>query len=96
MQKWEYYTEFVWADDGKKDWKDYEQYHRPGWKPLQYSAETLVPQLNMRGEEGWELVHTQPVAEVSEYGGVSFGTHHNESIVYFCAWKRPKQEADAE
>ncbi|MBC8254797.1 MAG: hypothetical protein H8E35_12340 [Ardenticatenia bacterium] len=93
MQQWEYQTEFVWADVEKKGW---EEYSKRGWifDPPKYSPYTLIPDLNFRGEGGSELVHMQPVADVGKKHDVLFtGTRPSWSNVYFCVWKRPKQEA---
>ena len=96
MQKWEYSTEFVRAHVDKTGWEKYRDDPSPDSKPPKYAPYTMIPELNERGEDGWELVHMQPVV-VGKRHDVGFpGNVNHWSHAYFCAWKRPKQEADAE
>ncbi len=96
MQQWEYRTEFVWANVENKGWGKYRQTNWPNYKPKKFAPETMIPQLNRTGDEGWELVTMQP-ALVGHNRDVGYSGYTNSwSNAYFCAWKRPKPEADAE
>jgi len=97
MQQWEYFTELVSANIKNKGWEEYRRDNVPDFKPGKCSPRTMIPHLNNVGEEGWELVHMQPIAGVGANDDVWFtGGSGSWSNAYFCAWKRPKQEADAE
>ncbi len=90
MEKWEYLTEFVWADIKTEGVKEFLQQRWPNWRnPPQFTPETMMPHLNTRGEKGWELVHMEPVAMVADDGKVYFtGDMGYLSRVYFCVFKR--------
>ncbi|GAF97880.1 unnamed protein product [marine sediment metagenome] len=96
MQQWEYMTELVSAHIKNKGWEEYRQTNWPNYKPHKFAPETMIPQLNKRGEGGWELVHMEPVVAGQNSDVCCFGTGTRWSNTYFCAWKRPKPEADAE
>ncbi len=91
MQKWEYITEFVWASAKDEEWEKYRQEIGISAAGVQkYSPITMIPELNFRGEGGWELVHMQPVV-VGKNHDIGFpGDVNHWSSIYFCAWKRPK------
>jgi hypothetical protein len=90
--QWEYFTTFLQAQanfemeflEKLRDWKEGIPPHAP---------EALIPRLNAYGDEGWELVHMQPVAIGNKadvlmqdsYSGSRFRTFN-----YFCVFKRPK------
>ncbi len=94
MQKWEYLSLFLHADTEKH----YESLGKrfPGQTLAPHSPRALVPELNLLGEEGWELVSIEPVA-ASEPGDLLI---HNAgsgpesgrawSYTYLCVFKRPK------
>ena len=90
MEKWEYLTEFVWADIKTEGVKEFLKQSWPNWKkPSRFTPETMIPQLNARGEQGWELVHMEPVQDVANDGMVLFfGSKCDHSNVYFCVFKR--------
>ena len=91
MQQWEYFTEFVYASVDAPGWEKYRRDNMPDFKPSKYSPRKMIPHLNNGGEDGWELVTMQPVADVGDKGDVRFpGQTGNWSNAYFCAWKRPK------
>ena len=95
MQQWEYLTEFIWASVDNEGWNEYKQAIWPNWKPKgRHTPLRMIPQLNSRGKEGWELVHMQPVGVdrdrdvfIAATGAVTTETW---SSAYFCVWKRPK------
>jgi hypothetical protein len=93
MQR-EYLTTFLAADARQeepfllqmKSWKS-------GIPP--YTPEALIPRLNALGDDGWEIVHMQPVkvgdnADVLVADGGSSTRMWASS--YFCVFKRPKAE----
>ena len=54
----------------------------------------MIPHLNMRGRDAWELVHMEPVVVGKNYDvcvtdGVGGATWSN---IYFCAFKRRIQK----
>ena len=95
MEQWEYLTEFHQAHVGNQGWEEYSKNARPGSQLPKYAPETMIPGLNRRGEDGWELVHMEPVAATGKNGDVGFGrgtpTMHIWSNTYFCVFKRRKQ-----
>ena len=86
QEKWEYMTEFVWADVNGQGVIEYMKKRWPSFKPDKYSPETMVLALNKRGEAGWELVSMQPVRACND-SKVSVGSEVATHI-YFCAFKR--------
>jgi len=90
-QKWEYWTGFIGANAEGAEIKKYLKEQWPNWNPSKYSPESMIPGLNKFGEEGWELVHMQPIAGVGKNMDVFFQTDIGSfSAWYFCVFKRPK------
>jgi hypothetical protein len=91
-EKWEYYTTFLYADAEKH--QDFLQQKWPDRKAPKFTPEAMIPELDELGEQGWELVHMEPVGGVGNKGDVSFlrgyGTMTVWSNTYFCVFKRPK------
>lgn len=92
MNKWEYQSEFLYANIENKWSKELLKVRWPSWKPKRYSPETMIPEWNQRGDAGWELIHMEPViiggnADVATPGGGGRSTYTN---VYFCVSKRQK------
>ena len=92
-QKWEYLSVFVEAEaepvmdylEEIKSWKNGVPRNTP---------ESMIPRLDSYGQDGWELVHMQPVivgknADVLA-GGDSSGMNTWTSS-YFCVFKRPEE-----
>ena len=51
----------------------------------------MMPELDKLGDQGWELVHMEPVAKVGSKGDVMVGGESsNWSNAYFCVLKRRK------
>lgn len=93
MEKWEYLTRFVQADIKNPGVKEFFQRYRPNWRnPPQYTPEAMMPELDELGNQGWELVHMQPVARTGKKGDVLFtgGGSSAWSSTYFCVFKRRK------
>jgi hypothetical protein len=89
--KWEYWTCFLSADAEKQT--DFLKQQFPDWDVPKYAPQAMIPGLDKFGDEGWELVHMEPVAvgdnlDVYEGGTGTMGVY---TAVYFCVFKRPKQ-----
>jgi hypothetical protein len=89
--QWEYLTIFVQADAKREE--DFLR-ERADWKAgiPKFTPEAMMPQLNALGEQGWELVHMQPVV-VGDNRDVLI--HDNSGTrgwtsQYFCVFKREK------
>jgi hypothetical protein len=88
-QRWQYRTVFLWADAERV--RDYLLGFMTDDIP-KYAPESLMPQLDALGNEGWELVHMQPVyvgknADVLVHFS---GVDRAWSNAYFCVFKRPR------
>lgn len=89
MEKWEYMTKFTYASISKHGAKEFIANNWPDWEPAQYAPQTMVPELNQWGADGWELVHMQPIAAVGTNEDVLFnGEYSRWSSAYFCVFKR--------
>ncbi|MEZ4671066.1 MAG: hypothetical protein R3E39_24440 [Anaerolineae bacterium] len=91
-QKWEYLSVFVEAES--EPVMDYLQEIKT-WKSgvPRNTPESMIPRLDAYGQEGWELVHMQPVVVgrnadvlVVDSGRGSAGW----TSTYFCVFKRPE------
>jgi len=92
MEKWEYWTGFLWANIESEGAREFIKKRWPDWKnPPKHAPQTMIPKLNNFGEEGWELVHMEPVALVGGSYDILFGGP-DWSNAYFCVFKRRKQE----
>lgn len=92
MEKWEYLTTFVEANARTKETKEFIKQRFDVKKPARYAPEAMIPELNKLGEEGWELLHMEPVAAVGGKGDVRFDNGY-WSNTYFCVFKRRKPGA---
>ena len=96
MEKWEYWTGFLWADIENEGAEELlkKMKIRKGLRDLPRCApQTMIPQLNNFGEAGWELVHMEPVRRIGQNYDVYFSSggglgETNWSNVYFCVFKR--------
>jgi hypothetical protein len=90
MQTWEYLTLYVEADAERemaylmesRSWKEGVPRNTP---------EAMIPQLNGLGQQGWELVHMQPVA-IGRNADVMIDDNSNTRTwtnTWFCVFKRP-------
>jgi hypothetical protein len=91
MEKWEYITRFFVARVDK-DTKTFIK-NRFGKKARTHSPESMIPELNKLGEEGWEVIHMEPVARVGGKEDVLFDADYRWSSTYFCVLKRRKPDA---
>lgn len=89
MEKWEYQTRFFEARAKGRDVKSFikEEFDK---RPKRYSPEAMIPELNELGEEGWEIIHMEPVARVGGKEDVLFDDGYRWSNTYFCVLKRRK------
>jgi hypothetical protein len=97
MEQWEYWTGFLWANIENKGARELIKQRWPDWNPPKFAPQTLIPDLNAFGEEGWELVHMEPVRVVGDNNDILFASGgevglRNWSHVYLCVFKRRKQE----
>ncbi len=92
MDKWEYLPTFIEANANKKEVKNFLREVIPGLrKPPRYMPEAMMPQLDELGEQGWELIHMQPVRAIGKKRDVLFESFGRRwSNVYFCVFKREK------
>jgi hypothetical protein len=86
MEQWEYLTIFLEASAKQKEVKDFIQ-NTFNKKAKANSPESMIPQLNEYGRQGWELVHMEPVPRVGGNEDVQFD-QFNWSNTYFCVFKR--------
>lgn len=96
MEKWEYWPLFLTANIENNGVQEYVQKRWPGWDPPKFTPYLLIPELDKLGEEGWELVHMEPIQRIGQnadvgfdFGGPAVSVTH-WSNVYFCVFKRRK------
>jgi hypothetical protein len=87
--QWEYHIEYINAYAHDSQTKDFLATYYPGTKFSKYAAEGTLPILNEVGEQGWELVHMQPVW-VHKDGSVT-SVPQDGTNTYFCVFKRLKR-----
>lgn len=88
LQRGQYKTLFVQADAERVR----EQLNPFATEELpKYAPQALMPELDALGNEGWELVHMQPVYVGSNADVLMHGMNERlRSNVYFCVFKRPR------
>lgn len=88
MEQWEYFTTYIEANvKGRKTRKELQK--RFGKRKIpRYMVESLLPELNKYGAEGWEIIHMEPVPGVGKRGDVLFARRWSNT--YFCVFKRRK------
>jgi hypothetical protein len=91
-EKWEYLTTFLEARVNKEK-RAFIRARFPRLKrPPRFTPESLIPELDRLGDEGWELIHMEPVARIGGKGDVLVqGPGFRWSNQYFCVFKRPKR-----
>jgi hypothetical protein len=86
-ERWEHFVELITADS-QYETPFVQQFYPQGRVPV-FAIQSILPRLNHLGEQGWELVHIQPVRTgnngdiMIEAGGAREWTN-----VYLCAFKR--------
>ncbi len=91
-EKWEYLTTFLEA----KTSKDTKTYIKNNFdkKAKKHSPESMIPELNKLGEDGWELVSMEPVAQVGGKEDILIsGEDRKWSHAFFCVFKRRKEDS---
>ena len=94
MEQWNYWTGFIWANAENKDVKEFLKECWPDYSWPKYAPQAMMPELNTLGEQGWELVHMEPVVVGKNHDvGFSYGGSGGTSWtnIYFCVFKRVKQ-----
>jgi hypothetical protein len=94
--RWEYLTEIIHADVNSAGSDEYfDKNWPPGQVPPKHTPASMIPTLDERGRDGWELVHMQPVPMVGKEDDIGFPPagllpQVQWSNAYFCVFKRPK------
>lgn len=88
-EQWEYLTRFVEAKANNKEVREFIKEEFDVKRPKRYAPESMIPELNKLGEEGWEMIHMEPLAKVGGKGNVRFDPYA-WSNTYFCVFKRRK------
>jgi hypothetical protein len=90
MEKWEYKTRILNSSIDDDGVKKYLLRTYPNSEIPKYSPETMEKLLNEEGQNGWELIHMQPVAGVGANGDVWWqgGAVPTYSNAYFCVFKK--------
>lgn len=88
VDKWEYWTCFLSAN--AQDRKDFFSKNFPEWKNVpKFAPQAMMPDLNILGENGWELMHMEPVSVGNNMDVMTHTTsgrdHKIWSNVYFYA-----------
>jgi hypothetical protein len=91
MEQWEYLSKFIRASAKSNEVKEFLMQMWPAWKnPPEYTPEAMIPELNTLGEQGWELMHIQPIEKVGDKGDIRIGDNGSWTNAYFCVFKRRK------
>ena len=99
MRKWKYATVILRANLDNNGVREYLQDRYGGVKNWpQCSVKALEFMLQKYGEKGWELMHIEPVQDVSKEGFIG-SAHGGPSVpvrtwsnAYFCVFKRPLEK----
>lgn len=88
MERWEYQTRFFVASTKEREIREFikEEFHK---KARRHSPEAMIPELNQLGDQGWEVIHMEPVARVGGKEDVMVADD-SWSATYFCVLKRRK------
>jgi hypothetical protein len=83
MESWEHLVVVLTVDlDSNPGAMEYLAGMYPGWIPPVYWPESLTPDLNAYGQEGWELLSLQPVG-LAEDGKVAPDASANNYLAVF-------------
>lgn len=96
--RWEYFTTVVEANAAKPEARSFLKARFPGRRRMpRFAPESLMLALDKFGQEGWELVHMEPVARVGGKGDILFpgSGAPRWSRAYFCVFKRPQADRAA-
>ncbi|GAB4575914.1 MAG: hypothetical protein Kow0077_29790 [Anaerolineae bacterium] len=81
LTRWEYWTGILYAENTRKTKDTVHQ--------ARYSPAHLIPELNALGDEGWELVHMEPIFAGENEDVLIHDNMRLWSSAYFCVFKRP-------
>lgn len=87
-EKWEYITTFLEAKANNKDLRNFikDKFDK---KARKHSPEAMIPDLNKLGQEGWELITMEPVADVGGKEDILIANEGRKwTALYFCVFKR--------
>lgn len=90
MAQWNYLSTFLEAnakDDATKQFIE-QNFSK---KAKKHSPEALIPELDKLGQDGWELVHMEPVPNVGRKEDIQFDPY-KWSNIYFCVFKKRLDE----
>lgn len=93
MEKWEYMTILISSDAKERGAHEWFKQTFPADKPdpRRYDPRFLKRKLDQWGEQGWEVIHIQPVyAGMNRDILVGFGDRLEWTCEYFCVMKRKK------
>ncbi len=93
--RWEYFTTVVEANTASRETRSFLKARFPGRRRMpRFAPESLMLALDKFGQEGWELVHMEPVARVGSKGDILFpgSGAPRWSRAYFCVFKRPQSD----
>lgn len=84
---WEHYLELIEADAQTQP-EFIQQFYPPNSIP-RYALQSILPRLNVLGEQGWEVVQIQPVM-LGKNGDVLINGAMSEkwTRTYLCVFKR--------
>lgn len=94
MQKWQYRVRIIHADAEKEEEYLKQTYN---WdNPPEYAPQAMEHTLNTWGDQGWELIHMEPIARVGKKQDIGFVTGGRFeatqwSNAYFCVFKRARE-----
>ena len=95
-EKWEYFCTFVRASVENEWAAEYIREQLPTWSNIpKFSPATMNPYLNRLGNDGWELVHMEPVGLWGDEGAVQINGSRGVdtwTYTYFCVFKRTRRE----
>jgi hypothetical protein len=102
VEQWEYHTEFVSSDTYDDNAKIFIKNRWPNVNNMpRHTPLAMIFRLNALGEEGWELVHMEPIPRLGEKGDVGYPVAgpgpvamagYVYSHTYFCVYKRRTQK----
>jgi len=101
MERWEYFCEVVEADMSVAGVKEHVRAKARGFENSpRYSPVALTLRMDIWGDQGWELVHMEPIPKVGGNHDIGYyesvrsmnPNFYNWSRAYFCVYKRLKQQ----
>ena len=91
-EAWEYQCRFIEANIESKGASEYLHARWPNWKVPQHTPQTMDPELNNLGRDGWELIQITPVVALANGDVQLTGNEASaKTNVYFAVFKRKKQ-----